>query len=105
MILSRLAALFVGPNAGIITSVTSSASDGLVLPKNGARKGAAFFNDSTALLYLALGPGVSSSSAYTVQIGPSGYYELPVCQGGVYLGEVRGIWASANGSLRVTEFV
>jgi hypothetical protein len=105
MILNRLATLFAGPSVGVPTSVASSASDVQILKPNAARKGAVFYNDSTAVFYLLLSSVTSSSSVYTVQLGANSYYELPVCQGGVYSGEIRGIWLSANGSVRVTEFI
>lgn len=94
-----------GPSMGTITSVNDTNVDGTILAANAARKGAAFYNDSTVILYLALANTTSSSTNYTVQLAPGEYYELPVCQGGVYTGVVKGIWASdASGAVRVTEF-
>ena len=94
-----------GPAAGTITSVVSSATSVTVLASNALRKGATVFNDSTQILYLALSASTASASAYTVQIPASAYYELPVCDGGVYTGQLTGIWAAANGNARVTELV
>lgn len=92
-----------GPATGTQSNVAGSASDGTILASNASRKGAAFYNDSSAILYLLLANATSSSTLYTVQIPASGYYELPVNQGGVYTGVVKGIWASATGACRVTE--
>lgn len=90
---------------GTITSVAGSASDGTILAANTGRKGAAIFNDSAAILYLALASGTSSASNYTVQLAPGGYYEVPVSRDGtIYTGVIKGIWASATGNARVTEF-
>lgn len=99
-----------GPTSSNVTSVASVAAsstviDAVLMKANLARKGGAVYNDSTAILYLQLGSGGTTTSVYTVQIAPGAYYELPVCQGGVYRGDIRGVWASANGNARVTELV
>lgn len=87
---------------GTPTSVASSAADGIILAANGGRLGATIYNESTAVLYLLLANAVSSATNYTVQVPASGYYELPTSF--LYGGVIKGIWASANGSARVTEF-
>jgi hypothetical protein len=84
-----------------VTRVASSASDQLLLATNTFRKGAVFYNESTQILYLLLGTSVSSATNYTVQIPSQGYFELPPPW--VYNGQVRGIWAAANGACQVTE--
>jgi len=83
-----------------ITSVASSASSVSLLASNSSRKNATFFNDSTQILYLKLG-ATASTTSYTVQIAAGGYYELPL--GRIYTGAIDGIWASANGNVRITE--
>lgn len=83
-----------------VTSVASSATSVSLLASNANRKQAAFFNDSTQILYLKLGTTASLTS-YTVQIPANGYYELP--NGKIYSGAIDGIWASANGNARITE--
>lgn len=94
-----------GPTTGTITSVNDTASSTTVLAANAARKGATFFNDSTSILYLALSSVTASATVYSVQIPASGFYELPVGDGGVYTGICVGIWAAdASGAVRVTEF-
>jgi hypothetical protein len=62
--------------------------------------GRAVFNDSTAVLYLKYG-ATASTTSYTVQVQPGGYYEFPQP---LYTGQVDGIWASANGSARLTSW-
>lgn len=97
-------ALLRGPATGTITSVNDVAVDATVLASNANRKGATFFNDSTATLYLAMANVTASTTVYSVQIPAGGFYELPVCQGGVYTGIIKGIWSSdASGAVRVTE--
>jgi hypothetical protein len=81
------------------SSVASSASDVLLLAANAKRVGATFYNQSTQILYLALGTVAASATSYTKQIAADGYFEIPVN----YAGEIRGIWASANGNARITE--
>lgn len=91
------------------TTVASSASSVTVLAQNSNRRGAAIFNDSTQVLYLLLASTVAgvagtaaSTSNYTVQLASNAYYELPNTY--IYTGIIYGIWASANGNARVTEW-
>ena len=82
-----------------LANVSSSATNVTLLAANTARKGAYFYNDSTQILYLKLG-ATATTSSYTVEMGPEDFYELP---NPIYVGIIDGIWASANGALRVTE--
>lgn len=88
------------PSNSQLTNVASvSANSIIVLGINLGRRLAMFYNDSTAVLYLKFGLTASTTS-YTVQIAAGQYYEMP---SPVYTGEIDGIWASTNGSVRVTE--
>lgn len=99
-------AKLAGPTTGTQSDVSDTASDVSILASNASRKGACFFNDSTSQLYLLLANDTASATNFSVRVAPGGYYELPVCQGGVYTGVVKGIWsADASGACRVTEFV
>jgi hypothetical protein len=80
------------------TNVAASVTSVNLFPGAGGGLGRAVFNDSTATLYLKFGYTASASS-FTVEIAPGGYYEFPAP---LYLGNVDGIWTSANGSARVT---
>jgi hypothetical protein len=82
------------------TSVSGAASSTALLGVNGARVGASVHNDSTAILYLLLGTGTASSSNYTVQMAANSHYEVPFG----YCGPLTGIWASATGAARLTEY-
>lgn len=84
---------------GAQSNVSGSASDVTVLASNANRLGATVFNDSTAILYLLLANATSSATVYTVQLAAGSYYEVPFN----YTGVIKGIWASAAGSARVTE--
>lgn len=87
-------------NSSAVTSVAASASSVSILASNNNRSGAAFYNDSSAICYLKLGTTASTTS-YTVQMAAGSYYELPTIR--CYVGAVDAIWASATGSLRITE--
>lgn len=83
------------------TSVAAAASDTALLSSNSSRKGAVFFNDGGAIMYLSYGSGAASTSSYTVQVPANGYFELPPEP--IYTGAVRAIWSSATGNVRITE--
>lgn len=87
-------------STGTESNVASSATDVTILASNTARKGASFFNDSGATLYLLNASGTSTTSLYSVQVGPGGFYEMPFG----YTGVVKGFWTTAVGNARVTEF-
>ena len=84
-----------------ITSVSSSATSVQLLAANPARKAAYFYNDSNQILYLAYGTANASTTAYTVQIQANGFFEMPTKP--IYTNAIQGIWASANGAVRITE--
>lgn len=85
---------------GSHSNVASSATNVTLLATNASRKGATVFNDSTQVLYLKLAASASTTS-YTVQLASLGYYEVPF----QYTGIIDGLWAAANGSARLVEFV
>jgi hypothetical protein len=91
-----------GAATGTKSNVASSASSVTILASNTSRKGAVIYNDSTQILYLDLSGGTASNSSYSVQVPAQGYFELPGPT--IYNGAITGIWASANGNARVTEF-
>jgi hypothetical protein len=84
-----------------LSNVSGSATSVTVLASNASRKAVMIFNDSAATLYLKFG-ATASTSSYTVQIGPNGYYEMPA-NPVLYTGILDGIWSSATGAARVTE--
>lgn len=87
------------PNTATLANVASSATNVTLFAAANAN-GRAVFNDSTAVLYLKFG-ATASATSYTVQIAAEGYYEFPQP---AYCGQVDGVWASANGSARVTSW-
>jgi len=91
---------FTTSATGTQTSVTGAAADTQLLAANANRRGTTVNNDSTAVLYLLLADAVSSTTNYSVKVAAAGYIELPYA----YTGKVKGIWASATGAARVTEF-
>lgn len=90
------------PMASLITRVTSAAADTLILAANQNRKGATIYNESTAILYLVLSAATATITNYSVQIPASGSFVLQETD---YVGQIRGIWAAANGAAMVTEFL
>lgn len=83
-----------------VTSVASSATSVSLLASTAGRLYASFFNDSTTVLYLKFG-ATASTSSYTVQLAAGGYFEMSAAR--IYTGAIDGIWASANGNVRITE--
>lgn len=86
---------------GAKTNVASSASSVTILASNASRLGMTVYNDSTQVLYLDLTGGTASSSSYSVQLAAGAFYVLDPP---FYTGLITGIWASANGNARVTEW-
>lgn len=80
-------------------SVASSAASVTLRAASAARKGLAIYNDSTAQLFLLLGAGPASATAFTIEMDPSSYYEVPFN----YTGIVTGVWSAVDGAARVTE--
>lgn len=89
----------LGPQTATLANVAGSGTSVTLFADTGKALGRAVFNDSTAVLYVALDGSVASSSNYTVQVSPGGYFEFP--QPAVS-GKVTGIWASATGNARTT---
>jgi len=84
------------------TQVAASATAVTILAANTARRGATFYYDAAAILYLLPGAGTPTASVYQIKMG-SGlytYYELPPG----YTGIVKGIWSAATGSVDVVEY-
>ena len=91
-----------GAATGVKSSVAGNAGSVTILAANPVRKGAMVYNDSTAILYLDLSGGTATTSSYSVQMPSQGFFELPGPN--IYNGLITGIWASATGNARVTEF-
>lgn len=83
-----------------LTSVSGSTSTTQLLSSNTSRSGAYFFNDSTAICYLAFA-STASTSTYTVQIQAGGFLAMPVIP--VYTGIISAIWSAASGAIKITE--
>jgi len=64
-----------------------------------ARAGLTIHNDSDSILYVKCG-ATASSTSFTVRMTPNSYYEMPFGYNGI----VDGIWVTATGNARVTEF-
>ena len=82
-----------------LSNVSGSAGNVTLLASNSSRRQALFYNDSLAKAYLKFG-ATATTSSYTIQIQPGGYYEIP---SPVYTGRIDCIWSAANGAMRITE--
>lgn len=83
-----------------LANVASSASNTNLFAATAQINARVVYNDSTAVLYLKFG-ATASTTSYTVQIASQGYFEFP---DPLYAGQVDGIWASANGFARTTQW-
>lgn len=89
-------------DAVVLTSVASSASSVTLVAANPKRRGLIITNASTAILYIRFGGGTATATTgHSVQVPTLGTYTLPF----PFTGAVTAIWASANGSAQITEFV
>lgn len=82
-----------------LSNVNGSNSNQTLLAANTSRKGAIFFNDSSAILYLKFG-ATATASSFTYRLNPYDTLEL---RNPIYTGRIDGIWASTTGSCRITE--
>ena len=85
--------------AATLTNVASSASSVSLLAANTARRGLIVYNDSTQTLYLKFGVTASTTS-FTYLMTPKSTLEMILP---IYQVAIDGVWASANGSARITE--
>lgn len=84
------------------SSVTSSASSGVIINSNSNRKGLSISNISTAKLYLSFSNPATIANSF-IEV-PSGAFLL-FDQQLIVTNAIYGIWASANGTAQVTEYV
>jgi hypothetical protein len=90
------------PTSSTATAVTvpSSITAGVLIAANPSRKALTIQNVSTAILYLDFDGNVSTTS-YAVRLVAGANYEAPIN----FTGAVHGIWAAANGSAEIREYV
>lgn len=96
---STIPVSFAVSTTGTLTSVSGSASSVTLLAASGTTKGFIVYNDSAAILYVAYS-ATATTSAYSEKLFPNASTSLI----SFYTGIVTGIWASATGSARVTQF-
>lgn len=83
------------------TSVAGSATSVTLKAANPLRRYFSIFNNSTSTLYVAFQATATQASA-VVPIEAGGYYEMPKP---LYVGDISGIWAAANGNASICEGV
>lgn len=81
------------------TSVAAATSDTLLLASNANRLDVILYNDSDAQLYIGYGSSTVSITDFTIIISAHTEQVLPIN----FAGELRGIWASTGGFVRITE--
>lgn len=89
-----------GSATGTKSNVSGSASSVTLLAANTSRVGATITNDSSSSLYVDLSGGTASATSYSVLLTSGDYVEVPF----KYNGLITGIWTTATGTARVTEF-
>jgi hypothetical protein len=92
----------VGARTPTTASVSSSATSVTILAANSARKGFSISNISTAKLYLSFTSPATTANCF-VEV-PAGAFLL-LDQQMIVGSAIYGIWASANGTVQVTEYV
>lgn len=99
----RVTSAASSPSTATVTSVASNVASVTLLAINAARRGGSIVNESNQIVYVKMGTTASATS-YTVAIAAmtsvGGYWEIPFG----YTGRIDAIWASANGSARITEY-
>lgn len=83
-----------------LTNVAASVTNVTLLAANANRKGAIIFNDGSSTMFVKLG-ATASATSFSFKILSQTYYELKVG----YVGTIDSVWALANGTARVTEFM
>lgn len=89
-----------------LANVSSSATSVTCQASNASRKGWKLVNDSTQTIYIKFG-ATASATSYTIILpgGTTPYFaQYEMSESTVYSGIIDCIWASANGSARVTEY-
>jgi hypothetical protein len=100
--------ILVSASTGATTNVAASASSVTVLAGNSSRKGATIVNDSTSVLYLRMttAGSAASSTSYSYYLPGTNASGVPSTLEVPYrcTDTITGIWVSATGNARVTEF-
>ena len=96
------AGVAASPSTATLTNVAAASSSTSMLSANSERKSGAIFNDSVTSMYIHMGGGTASTSAFSTKVPPGGYFEFPQpC----VTGAITAIWdATASGNARITEY-
>jgi hypothetical protein len=92
----------VGARTPTTTSVASSATSTTILAANQSRRGVSVSNDSTQVLRLSFSTPATTANAFIV-MAPNSFLLLD--QQLIVTNAIYGIWASANGTAQITEYV
>lgn len=83
---------------GTLSNVVSANTSTTLLAQNTSRKGFILYNDSNQICRVAFA-GTASATSFTLLMQPNALYVSDI----LYTGIITGIWAAANGNMRVTE--
>lgn len=92
----------VPPRTPATTSVSSSATSVTILAANANRRGVSIANLSTQYLYLSFSTPATTANSF-MRLDPGMFVLLD--QQLIVTGAIYGIWAAANGTAQVTEYV
>ena len=85
-------------------SVASATASQVFVREDTSRKEVFISNASTAILYLLYGPGVASSTNYSVTL-PANTNGVATLVEDKFTGQISGVWASANGYAYVAQVI
>ena len=86
---------------GTLTSIPGDTAPVVIVADNPSRLGCSVWNDAAGtLLLLCSGSGKAGPDNFSVALNKNDYFECPFG----YQGEVQGVWLTAGGFARVTEY-
>lgn len=78
--------------------IPAGTTDRLILATGAFRRGGIIHNNSSGMLYLALGAAPASTTSFSVRLATQTTFNIPFG----YTGEIRGVWSNNNGNAQVT---
>jgi hypothetical protein len=85
--------------------VAASASSVQIMPIRQNASYRCVFNNGSTDLFLYFNGGAATTTSFNVKVVAGGFYEFGTGSGGVYNGQVNGIWSgSPTGNAMVTDY-
>ena len=92
-------ALDSAATGAVVTSIASTIGTVVLAAAQSRRVSLSIYNNSTNPLFMKMGSGAKTTDFTLMMVG-SGYYEIPQP---IYNGQLTGVWATANGTVLITE--